>query len=190
MISQPALLSQGGSDLQARCSGGCPAARRAATGARKAVKLLAKAHQKVRRQRQDFHHKTALALGARVRHDLSRGLADGQHGQESPPRQEHQRRGWSEFLEHPELQGSMRRSLSRSRAACLHHASLFRLRRPRPERLVRPLALVPGLRDEPASGPQRRPEHPGWDKNEVGPGRPLRRNAARWGVRSLRISRL
>jgi putative transposase len=29
---------------------------------RKAVKLLAKAHLKVNRQRQDFHHKTALAL--------------------------------------------------------------------------------------------------------------------------------
>ena len=29
---------------------------------RKAVTLLAKAHQTVRRQRQDFHHKTALAL--------------------------------------------------------------------------------------------------------------------------------
>jgi putative transposase len=29
---------------------------------RKAVTLLAKAHQKVRRQRQDFHHKTALAI--------------------------------------------------------------------------------------------------------------------------------
>jgi putative transposase len=29
---------------------------------RKAVKLLAKAHQRVRRQRQDFHHKTALAI--------------------------------------------------------------------------------------------------------------------------------
>jgi putative transposase len=29
---------------------------------RKAVVLLAKAHQKVRRQRQDFHHKTALSL--------------------------------------------------------------------------------------------------------------------------------
>jgi putative transposase len=29
---------------------------------RKAVALLAKAHQRVRRQRQDFHHKTALAL--------------------------------------------------------------------------------------------------------------------------------
>jgi putative transposase len=29
---------------------------------RKAVALLAKAHQKVRRQRQDFHHKVALQL--------------------------------------------------------------------------------------------------------------------------------
>ena len=29
---------------------------------KKAVTLLARAHQKVRRQRQDFHHKTALAL--------------------------------------------------------------------------------------------------------------------------------
>ena len=29
---------------------------------RKAVALLAKAHQHVRRARQDFHHKTALAL--------------------------------------------------------------------------------------------------------------------------------
>ena len=29
---------------------------------RKAIKLLAKAHQTVKRQRQDFHHKTALAL--------------------------------------------------------------------------------------------------------------------------------
>jgi putative transposase len=29
---------------------------------RKAIRLLAKAHQTVRRQRQDFHHKTALAL--------------------------------------------------------------------------------------------------------------------------------
>src|SRR6185369_5759866 len=29
---------------------------------RKAVTLLARAHQKVRRQRRDFHHKTALTL--------------------------------------------------------------------------------------------------------------------------------
>ena len=60
---------------------------------RKAVTLLAKAHQKVRRQRQDFHHKTALALVQSQRHDLSRRLADGQHGQEPPPRQEHPRCG-------------------------------------------------------------------------------------------------
>ena len=33
---------------------------------RKAVNLLAKAHQKVRRQRQDFHHKTALATRTRA----------------------------------------------------------------------------------------------------------------------------
>ena len=39
---------------------------------RKAVTLLAKAHQTVRRQRHDFHHKTALALVRAERHDLSR----------------------------------------------------------------------------------------------------------------------
>jgi putative transposase len=36
--------------------------KRGSNRRRKAVTLLAKAHQKVRRQRQDFHHKTALAL--------------------------------------------------------------------------------------------------------------------------------
>jgi putative transposase len=36
--------------------------KRASHRRRKAVALLAKAHQTVRRQRQDFHHKTALAL--------------------------------------------------------------------------------------------------------------------------------
>ena len=36
--------------------------KRGAHRRRKAVALLAKAHQKVRRQRRDFHHKTALAL--------------------------------------------------------------------------------------------------------------------------------
>jgi putative transposase len=36
--------------------------RKGSSRRRKAVQLLAKAHQKVRRQRQDFHHKTALAL--------------------------------------------------------------------------------------------------------------------------------
>jgi putative transposase len=36
--------------------------KRGSNRRRKAVTLLAKAHQMVRRQRQDFHHKTALAL--------------------------------------------------------------------------------------------------------------------------------
>jgi putative transposase len=36
--------------------------KKGSTRRRKAVTLLAKAHQQVRRQRQDFHHKTALAL--------------------------------------------------------------------------------------------------------------------------------
>ena len=76
---------------------------------RKAVTLLAKAHQKVRRQRADFHHKTALALVREQRHHLSRGLADGQHAQEPPSRQKHSGCGVGGVLEHPHLQGSMRR---------------------------------------------------------------------------------
>ena len=67
--------------------------------------------------------------------------------------------GWSAVLEHPRFQGSMRREASRSGAACLHQPDVFWLWRRGQERLIRPLALLPGLWNEPASGPQRGEEH-------------------------------
>jgi putative transposase len=45
-----------------RCQRRVARRKKGSTRRKKAVKLLAKAHQKVRRQRQDFQHKTALAL--------------------------------------------------------------------------------------------------------------------------------
>ncbi len=76
---------------------------------RKAVTLLAKAHQTVRRQRQDFHHKTALALVRAIRRDLSRRLAGPQHGAESPSGEVHSGRRVERVPRHPELQGCKRR---------------------------------------------------------------------------------
>ncbi len=91
------LVSQGGTGTQ-----NGPTSRHASQEGeqppRKAVQLFAKAHQTVRRQRQDFHHKTALALVRAERYDLSRRLADGQHGQEPPSRQDHHRCGVGAFL--------------------------------------------------------------------------------------------
>ena len=56
----------------------------------KAVGWLGKAHQTVKRQRADFHHKTALHLLAPVRHRVPRRFAGRQYGAESKPGQEHQ----------------------------------------------------------------------------------------------------
>jgi putative transposase len=66
--------------------------KRGSNRRRKAVTLLAKAHQTVRRQRADFHHKMALAL----------------------VRENHYRRGVGRVPHHPDGQGSMRRSQDRS----------------------------------------------------------------------------
>jgi len=122
---------------------------------RKARKLLAKAHQTVRRVRADFQYKTALALvrqhdtmsheelpvANRVRnHALAKSISDADAGLGTL---------WC----HPRLPGSLCREASRRRAACLYLASLFRLRRHRQERLVRSLAHVPELWHKPTSRP-------------------------------------
>ena len=107
-----------------------------------------------------FPTQGGAGVGAPVRHHLPRRLADGQHAQESPPCQVHRGRWLERIPQHPRFQGSVRREAGRSRAACLHQPDLFWLRRAGPEGLVRPLALLPGLRDEPVSGPQQRQEHP------------------------------
>jgi hypothetical protein len=69
-------------------------------------------------------------------------------------------------LGHPLLQGSMRRSESRRCATGLHKSDVLWLRRPCRQRLIRPLALLPGLWHEPATGPQRGQEH---RKGRAGP---------------------
>ena len=125
---------------------------------RKAVNLLAKAHQKVQRQRQDFHHKTALALvranDVIYHEDLqTANLLKNHHLAKSI-----QDAGWSAFL-----------SILAFKAACAGKRVVavnpaFTSQRCSgcgvvvSERLIRPLAWLPGLWYEPASRPQRRQE--------------------------------
>jgi putative transposase len=129
---------------------------------KKAVKLLAKAHLKVKRQRQDFHHKTALQLvrendtiyhedlqtANMVRnHHLAKSIQDA---------------GWAQFLGILSFKAVCAgRSVvavspaytSQACSGCsvIGHKGLS----------VCPLASLPSMRGKPTSGPQRRAEYPG-----------------------------
>ena len=126
---------------------------------RKAVRLLARAHQKVRRQRQDYHHKVALHLiqtndviyheDLQVRnmvrnHHLAKSISDA---------------GWAAFLTILSFKAACAgRSVvavppAYTSQTCSGCGVLV------VERLIRPLARLPGLWHEPASRPQRGEEH-------------------------------
>ena len=137
---------------------------------RKAVHLLAKAHQKVRRQRQDFHHKTALALvrandtiyhedlqtaNMLKNHHLAKSISDA---------------GWAAFLSILAFKAACAGKRAHSGQPCIHEPDLFWLWRSGPQRLVRPLAFLPGLRHQPAPRPQRRQEYRGAGQSPSGRG--------------------
>jgi hypothetical protein len=86
------------------------------------------------------------------------------------------------------LQSSIRWEDRRRGAAGVHQPSLFGLRRHGAQGLVRPLAYVPGLWDEPASGPYCRPQHLALrNRTKWGRAGPSGANVARWGERRLSI---
>jgi putative transposase len=127
---------------------------------RKAVRLLARAQQKVRRARRDFHHKVALSLVRRQydtiyqedlqtasllrNHHLAKSIADA---------------GWSAFLSILACKAVCAGKRAVAVAACLYEPAVLWLWRDHPQGPLRPLARVPGLRDEPAPERKRRQEH-------------------------------
>ena len=117
---------------------------------RKAVKLLAKAHQTVRRQRQDFQHKTALQLVRNYDTIYHEDLQVAHMLKESPSRQVASADAGLEWVpEHPRVQGSMRREASGGGEPCLYQSDVFWLWGGGHEGAIRPLAFLSGVRDKP-----------------------------------------
>ena len=135
---------------------------------RKTVQRLAKAHQPVKRQRQDFQRRLVLeilplALLAFVRdfavidhadlqvapmlknHPLAKSLADA---------------GGSGVLRILTFTAACagKRVAGRRGESCRYQSDVFWLRRYREDGLLGPLARLPGLRNQPAPRPQRRQE--------------------------------
>jgi putative transposase len=87
--------------------------KKGSTRRRKAVTLLAMAQQTVRRQRQDCPHKTALTIGRQYDAISHEGLQTAKMLKNYHLAKRIQDAGWASclsiLLEHPRLQGSMRR---------------------------------------------------------------------------------
>lgn len=124
----------------------------------KAVKSLAKAHLTVNRQRTDFQHKAAVQLvreyDALSHEDLpTANLLTNSHLAKSIADA-----GWSHFLSilHAKAAWAGRGVVAVPPAYCLHQPDLLWLWRCGHEGALRPLAQLPGLWHQPASGPERR----------------------------------
>jgi hypothetical protein len=160
---------------------------------RKAVRLLAKAHQTVHRASADFHHKTALAL---VRQYDTTYHEDGQptntvknhHLAESMS--DAGRRAFLSILSCKPVEAG-KAVVAVPPAFTSQDCSGCELWRADAQRLVRPLARMSGVWSQSASGPEHCSQHLAtrWTE-QWGRAGPSGANAARRGRRRLRSSRI